>query len=270
MPHERGPLGKFADEIREEAPLPLYAVDDDLPGEHHVFWSGENAAEFMRLAKNVGAPIIYLTERVITGEEDNPERAKHVGETSLVAVSFLLGGEFHVFVKVAEWATVGEEEEDEDADSANAKAVQELEERKDELIKEFINDLKERPPPIETNSFAIEQGFRRLVRARLSTVPSDPGLSPLGLSRDGSPFDLLVQRIASDLAMDLHAKQVEADRGTVEPLITECAEWAYKSGLTSLSMGDVESFLDQKRIRVSREGIRLLWMRAKVALKGLR
>ncbi|MGB6500838.1 MAG: hypothetical protein WBG19_05510 [Thermoplasmata archaeon] len=237
--------------------------DDDS-----IRWDGDDVAAFLKFAKGVGAPIIYLSQGILA-EDDAGEDREHLGETSYVEASFLVDGQFHNFLEVAEWAL--EEAADaplDDREAELAKLATTLESKREELVREFVDDLKKRPGPMETGSFAVENGFRRLVIARL-TAPR-PGLVPYGFARDGSPFDLLIQKIASDLALELHARQVEEDRATIEPLVAECAEWARKTGLSALSMGDVEVFLTERKVRVAHDGLRLLWMKAKMAVRSAR
>jgi hypothetical protein len=264
MTKDRGPLGELADEIRKESPLPIFPIDADIPTETPIYWAGESVKGFLALAKKVNASMLYLTEGIVDDSEEDSELGSHVGETSLVEVAFLLDGQFHVFAKMAEWAE--KQETPESGVDELTRAAKTLETRKDELVTEFLEDLKTHPLGIDPGRFAIEERFRRLVATKLRISPGT-GFSTFALSHDGSPLNVLIQEIANGIVMDLHAKQVEVDRATVEPLVVECAVWAKKSGLTNLAMGDIQVFLDEKRVPLSREGLRLLWMKAKTALK---
>jgi hypothetical protein len=263
---DRGSLGKLADQIRKESPLPLFPCTG-LPSESgRILWFGDDVRDFFAIAKSVGAPLLYLVELTVEEGEEKPAERDHVGETSYVEASFLFDGQFHSFLEIAEWAAVDEEEgtgTDRTEDSTEAATA--IESRKEELVREFRAELEKGPKPIDTGQFSIEQGFRRFVFQKLR----GPGgrLPHLGSSIDGSPAALLVQKIASDLSMELHSMQVEEERATVDSLITECVVWAKDSGLTSAALGDIETFLDQKRVRITREGVRLLWNRVRTALR---
>ncbi len=261
MAKDRGPLGSIADRVGKESPIPVFECLG-LPGEegNRVRWDGKDVGEFLSLAKRVEATMIYLCEGVVAEDEEGEDH-DHVGETSFVEVAFLVDGKIHILAEVAEWATSDELDLEEGLGVGAERSAEPLEARKDELVAEFLADLQTHPLPLDFGTFGLEERFRRFVAVRLE-VP--------GVSHDGSPLDLLVQKVAGEIAMDLSARQAEADRAKIEPLVTECAEWASKSGLTSLSMGDVQVFLDEKRVQVSRQGVRLLWMKAKVALKSER
>ncbi|MCI4338745.1 MAG: hypothetical protein L3J68_00220 [Thermoplasmata archaeon] len=263
---DRGTLSELADDVRKAAELPIFPFRGNLPTEEAVTWSGEDATEFLTLAKKIGAKVLYLNEAIVGQGDENPERAKHVGETWLVELAFLFDGEFHVLLKTAEWAGIDEEEADEQPNTDNSGALETLTTRKDEFVQEFVAGMKQRPGPLETSRFSIEQGFRRFLSTKLELPAPAAGLFP-GVPHDGSPLDLLVQKIADDLSMDLSASLAEEERTRIEPLVAECVAWAEERGLTRLSMGDVEVFLDEKRIRVSRAAVRLLCNRAKVALR---
>ncbi|MGA8542029.1 MAG: hypothetical protein WB947_00580 [Thermoplasmata archaeon] len=268
MPKDRGVLGELADSIRAATDLPIYPFSGNLPVEEAVTWSGEEALRFLEFAKKAGAPMIYLNEAIVREGDENPERAGHVGETWLVEIAFLLGGEFHVFIRAADWAGVGETESEDVPEADLEKALESLTTRKDEFAQEFIADFEKHPESMETNRFSIEHNFRRFVGSKLALPPPLPGMLGIGVPHDGSPLDLLVQQIGAQVAMDLKARLNAREREIVEPLVTECVGWASKSGLTRPTMGDVEVFLDEKRIQVSRSAVRLLLNRVKVALRA--
>jgi len=56
----------------------------------------------------------------------------------------------------------------------------------------------------------------------------------------------------------------------VEPRLPECVAWASNLGIRSLSKSDVDAFLLEKKVQVSGEGQRLLWTKAKLAVKVAR
>jgi hypothetical protein len=267
MPKDRGELGELADSIRKATRLPIFPFSGNLPVEEAVTWSGSEAVRFLEFAEKVGAPMIYLNEAIVGEDDEDPKRAAHAGETWLVEIAFLLGGEFHVFARAAEWAGIGEEESEE---ADRGKALEVLTTKKDELVQEFVADFEKRPESAEANRFSIEHNFRGFVASKLPLPPPRPGVLGVGIPHDGSPLDLLVQQIGAEVAMDLNARLNAKEREIVEPLVAECVAWASKSGLTRPTLGDIEVFLDEKRIRVSRSAIRLLCNRVKVALRTAR
>ena len=262
---DRGPLKNLADRVRKEAPLPIFpciGLQDDT-----VQWDGDDVGEFLAFAKTLGAPVIYLSQGIVAEDEEG-RGEDHVGETSYVEASFLLDGQFHSFLEIADWAEAGEEEAGTDRIEDSTEAAAAIESRREELIREFREEKEKESKPIDTGQFSIEQGFRRLVFQRLRGAGGQ--LPQLGSSYDGSPADVLIRKISTELSMELHSKQVEEERAAVESLTAECVGWAKDSGLTSVAMGDIETFLDQKRVRITREGVRLLWNRVRTALRALK
>jgi hypothetical protein len=267
---DRGPLGRLADRIRKESPVPIFPCEGLPEDADRIQWDGDDVGDFLSLIPKVGASILYLLEGVVEKDEDDAEEPEHVGETAFVEAAFLRDGTFHVFVEIAEWAEEDEEVLIDATRAASLKLVEALEARKGELVQEFVADLETRPILVNTGPMNIESEFRRFVEARFPLPGLRPGYTHPAFMHDSSPLILLIQQIAGDISMDLSAKQAEEERKMVEPLVAECVSWAAQNGLTTVAMGDVETFLDEKRIRLSHPGLRLLWNRVRTALRALK
>jgi hypothetical protein len=263
VPGTKGPpLDALADRVRKDAPVPIYPCLD-IPAEDRFIWSGEDVGEFLSFAKKVGVPLLYLCQRIVPEDTEDPKELDHAGETAFVEVAFLLDGQVHVFSEVATWVPEAEESEPETGGLSTdlAGAEKQLDARREEIVREFLAELQKRPGPIDPSRFAIDQSFRRFVLPKLSGTT--PRYSWMGIPRDGSPLDLLVQRIAEEISAGL----LEKEFARVEPLVPDCVAWAWKLGIRSLSKSDVDAYLVEKGVTLSSEGHRLLWTKAKLAVK---
>jgi len=265
MSDRRGPLGKLADEVREHSSVPVYETAEGLPADA-IRWSGEGVHEFLNLASRLGVPLVYLHESVVAADDQDPTYADHRGETSFVVVGFFLGGEFHALAKIAEWMPVETGTED-DAEEGTSSFLSRLDdatktfrEKKVELMAEFVKALEARPDPIDPSEASVDQALRVFLAQKLST-PSYTFLSPI--HRDGSELDQLVRSVSRTIA----GRMLAEERRKVEPLIGDCVWWARQGGIRTLSKSDVEAFLLEKDVAVSREGQRYLWTKAKLAIK---
>ncbi len=284
MAKDRGPLGKLADRIRKESPLPVFAQQSGFDVEDNpIYWEGDDPAPFLEFAKRVGAKAIYVQESVIDVDNTDEKLAGHLGETSFLDVAFLLDGRVHIFAQGAPWLEGGgggeepgegdvepsEEGEDDIVprrivppviSRRSEKRVEELlRSRREEAVGTFLKGLEALEEPIDPSFASVDRTFRDYLLRRLR--PEDPYLYLL--PHDGSPLDALIGEVVRPISEDLVAKE----RVRVEALVPECVAWARNLSIRSLSKSDVEVFLDEKRERLSSSGQRLLWTKAKLAVK---
>jgi hypothetical protein len=289
MANERGVLGKTADRVRRESPLPVYPVRAGIPADDPVHWDGRDVGEFLTFAKRVGAPAIYLDESVVGDGEEDPDYAAHVGETASVQISFLLDGRFHNFTEVADWvpeesgpADAGESpgegdvhrifpegEHDRAFRDSLAKASAALAEKKDELVTGYLDKLRasDRTPPDPDS----EWDLRRDLLASLADQLDLPALEAGPFLFDGSRnsvSDKPLAQAVSELARRLRA----AEREAVDRSVAGCLEWVSRRDipLRSLNAERVREYADEFSVRLSRSGIRELRDRVSAEIKRKR
>ncbi|HEV2166351.1 MAG TPA: hypothetical protein VGS23_05175 [Thermoplasmata archaeon] len=289
MATERGILGKTADRVRRESPLPVYPVHGGIPADDPVYWDGRDVGEFLTFAKRVGAPAIYLEESIVPDDEADPDYAGHVGETSSVQFSFLLDGRFHAFAEVADWVPEksGPDEAGESTDEGMyiaspprgghdrayreglAKAGAALVAGKDEIIAGYLEKLRasDRTPPDPDS----EWDLRRDLLAYLADQLDLPALKGGPLFFDGSrdsEADKPVAQTASEIARKLRLIEREA----VDRSVTGCLEWVSRRDipLRSLNADRVREYADEISVRLSRSGIRDLRDRVAAEIKRKR
>ncbi len=289
MSKDRGYLGKIADRVRKESQLPIYPVRAGVPTDDHVFWDGKDVGEFLALAKKVGAVAVYLDESVVEEGEKDPDYGPHIGETSSVQVSFLLGGKFHTFVQVADWVPGDEEPEgeeepadeprvrhlfsegtsDESMRDSLAKVAEALASRRQELVTGYLDKLRtsdETPPDPDS-----EWDVRRDLLAHLADTLDLPGLKSGSFYFEGLR-DSVAGKALGPAISEIVRKLRATDRATVEEAVAGCVDWASRRDipLRSLSAERIREYVDEKGLRLSRSGIRELRDRVSAEIKRKR
>jgi hypothetical protein len=261
---DSGPLAKLGDRIRAESPLPVFPFQGSLTEDDHVLWKGDDPVKFLELAKSVGARMIYLNDVTVEPGDTSEGAADHVGETSAVEAAFLVDGEFHVFLQVADWVPEDGERPDSDVPAeevARAANIKLLREQKDNWIAEFVDGLRKRSGPVDTSVYWVDTELRTYLHPKLS-LPVNR-FSGLPIPRDGSELDQVIRSLAMEVSVTLTTEE----HAKMDPLVPECAGWARGLGMRTLSKSDVDAFLLERRLSPSGEGRRYLWTKAKLAVK---
>jgi hypothetical protein len=229
------------------------------PSDEMVYWNGENIEDFLEFSKQVGARAIYLNESVVERAEEDEEDPEHFGETESVEAAFLLDGVFHVYEQTAPWASPEEESEELPDDATRVEVA--VRENQEELTSEFLSAIRERPGPVDPSRYSIESGLREF----LATKFSAPSVRRHLITPDGSDESLasLVKSVSERIATKLLAE----DRALAESKVDDLVKWSRALGIKSLSKSDVDAFLLEKGVRLGGEGGRLLWTKAKLAVK---
>lgn len=230
------------------------------PSDQTVIWDGESVDDFLELSKRVGAHTIYLNESVVERGDGDEQDPQHLGETESVEAAFLLDGHFHLFTATASWVATEEAEEDDTPDETT-RVQAALESNREEIVGEILTGIRAGAGPLALSNYSI----LTKVRGFLAMKYSAPSVRTHLITPDGDNDSLAT--LVEDLSDEISRRLLAEDRSRAEKYVDELVSWSRTLGIKSLSKGDVDAFLLEKGAPLGPEGERLLWTKAKLAVK---
>jgi hypothetical protein len=249
----------------------IYRTVSGLPQQRSIEFGGDDVAEFLQAAARLRVDVIYVNESPVGPDSEGLEA--HEGEIMELEVAFERAGFFHVFRYQPEWAidaldSIPYEDEDEepDQDRLTEERAREwtkrLSSEKEELLKGFLLNVKESGRAVELKPHMVEDALILY----LHEAHAFPATNSWKIRVHHSNLE----RALSGLVDKALAHRRAEEQKAVEAVVGQCAEWAMKNGLRKLSLGDLDVFLGEEKIVLSKEGARGLWQKANFALKTSR
>ncbi len=262
---EAGGLEAVGSALRAKVGTRVFEVSSDFPKDRMIVWGGGDLESFLRMAGDSDQGILYLHEETVEKGEGVP--SKHAGDIWLTEVAFVRDGVFHVFRMIAPWAEELLTEKEESAGLEDQRAVKDLvstiQKEGDSLVVDFLKQTEEEGRALEPSGWELRRGFTDFLRQRIE-LPED--LEFFTLRHSYPDLNRLINKLVERAGGEIRSKE----RKVLESLVSQCAEWARRNTVKTLNQGDVEVFLDEENIPLSKESRRLLWQKANFALKTSR
>jgi hypothetical protein len=239
----------------------VFHVSSNFPEDRVIYWNGDRLEDYIRLAKDLGGGVLYVrNEEVEEGDEELPG---HVGELWIVEAAFLRDGIFHVFRRVAPWADDVLAAAEEAKEEGEAKLVETIRKNAAKIVGELLEQLSDDTKSIEPEGWELRRRITEFLRAR-GDLP--PEFDTLSLRRAHPHLDLAIDKLIQQVGTALRAKE----RKMLESLVPQCAEWGRRNMLKTLNLADVEVFLAEENVQLSKGSRRVLWQKTNFALKTSR
>lgn len=265
-----------------------------------MWWDGEDVEAYLDFAEKAGVEIVYLREMRLDASqyEEDAELQRHDGEVGRIELGFFKNDLFHLFDWEADWADGLFAEDEEEAEGGETEregpeletsddSAKVADERKlgealtakgPELVSSFVDHLskREEPPPDPTDGEWIRREFVWYLADQLDlpTRKREPLRTGVIFNlydeeRKRAFLDPVVDKAVKQAAVEAARLMRDTEKKLVEDLVMKCVEWSKSQDipLRSLTQQRVSEFLEERKIRLSRSGLRELRDRATIAIK---
>lgn len=234
-----------------------------FPEEKVVDWEGDDIDEFLNLCEQSQGPLVYMCQirPQQINVDDDEFFSDHIGELSQLEVAFLQDGYFHRFKEATDWwKTYWENQEEESPFGENERSSR-LSKKEAAQIKACINRLGEEE--------ITEEFIKELRKSDHPDYFFEPRLYHLIRKKFGLPssehFDLHAIDEGTYEAFSAFSHAAEAKM--VESLLPDFIEWSRRNANGKPLKADTGVFLNEIRIKLSKESVTTLWRKGTNALK---
>ena len=263
-----GELEKLKSEIKEyctKHDLILYEVDgDDLTVGSTIEYTSGDYKDFLKVAEIVGAKLIYYEEAFGETKED---------EIAEIYIGFAYNGVLHTLSTPASWyekeleETYEEDEESEnksfaraiDVDRANTKkGIDYIKNNSEESIEsEFSNFIKKEYPETLTGEIEVSNAYWQFWQGK-------------GVYNEFSldmRLKMKVDKIENAVETEITKERFEQEKALIPGLTKECIEWARNLGLKRISIPNLNTFLTDKKVKLTKLSFDILHTQVNITLK---